>query len=136
MVSPVKLFTASCARKVVQTQPVSMTEPEVQKAPDIAMIAAHPPGILPPVGVLFTKNGAWILCPSCDHENSRSFTVLHNLAWNSISCKTALKLSAVLLDGRLDGAASLGQISWHHHRMYLNARIERQEPRLGNRGDL
>jgi hypothetical protein len=28
------LFTASCAKKVVQTQPVSMTEPEVQKAPD------------------------------------------------------------------------------------------------------
>ena len=51
-------------------------------------------------------------------------------------CKMALKLSAVLLDGRLDGTASLGQITWHHHRMYLNARIERQEPRLGNRGDL
>ncbi len=34
MVLPVMLFTASCTKKAVQTQAVSMTEPEVQKAPD------------------------------------------------------------------------------------------------------
>jgi len=40
MVLPVMFFTASCAKKVVQTQsqtqtqPVTMTKPEVQKAPD------------------------------------------------------------------------------------------------------
>lgn len=28
------LFTASCTKKMVKTEPVSMTEPEVQKAPD------------------------------------------------------------------------------------------------------
>src|SRR5574341_1996306 len=48
----------------------------------------------------------------------------------------ALALSAVLLDGCLDGTASPGEILWHHHRMDLNARIEREKPRLGNRGDL
>ncbi len=35
MILPVMLFTASCNKKVVQTQPpVSSTEPQVQKAPD------------------------------------------------------------------------------------------------------
>ncbi len=34
MTLPVMLFTASCTKKVVQTQSVSMVEPEVQKAPD------------------------------------------------------------------------------------------------------
>jgi hypothetical protein len=48
----------------------------------------------------------------------------------------ALARSAVLLDGRLNGTTSPGEIIRHHHRMDLKARIERQEPRLGNRGDL
>jgi len=34
MVLAVALFTASCAKKAVQTQPVSTAEPEVQAAPD------------------------------------------------------------------------------------------------------
>lgn len=34
MVLPVVLFTASCTKEVVQTEPISTTEPEVQKAPD------------------------------------------------------------------------------------------------------
>ena len=34
MIIPVISFTASCTKKVVQTQPVSTTEPEVQKAPE------------------------------------------------------------------------------------------------------
>ena len=36
--------------------------------------------VFPPVGVLFPEKTAQILCPNCDHENSRSFTVLHNLS--------------------------------------------------------
>ena len=50
--------------------------------------------------------------------------------------KMAFKLSAVLLNGRLDGTGSLGQITWDHYGMYLNLRIQCQEPWLGNRGDL
>ena len=61
MVLPVMLFTASCAKKVVktqtqsQTQPVSMTgpevrktptEPEVQKVPDRPAVEAKPDGRL------------------------------------------------------------------------------------------
>ena len=46
MVLPVMLFTASCAKKVVktqtQTQAASMTEPEVQKAPDKPAKKAEP----------------------------------------------------------------------------------------------
>jgi peptidoglycan-associated lipoprotein len=34
MIFPVMLFTASCTKTMVQTQPVSTTEPKVQKAPD------------------------------------------------------------------------------------------------------
>jgi len=34
MLLPVIFFTASCSKTVVQTQPVSTTKPEVQKAPD------------------------------------------------------------------------------------------------------
>lgn len=34
IILPGMLFTATCAKTVVQTQPVSTTEPEVQKAPD------------------------------------------------------------------------------------------------------
>jgi peptidoglycan-associated lipoprotein len=34
MIFPVMLFTTSCAKTTVQPQPVSKTEPEVQKAPD------------------------------------------------------------------------------------------------------
>jgi peptidoglycan-associated lipoprotein len=34
MIFPVILFTASCTKTMVQTQPVSTTEPKVQKAPD------------------------------------------------------------------------------------------------------
>ncbi len=34
MTLPVMLFTASCTKKAVQTQSISTTEPEVQKAPD------------------------------------------------------------------------------------------------------
>lgn len=34
MIFPVMLFTISCTKTMVQTQPVSTTEPEVQKAPD------------------------------------------------------------------------------------------------------
>ena len=48
----------------------------------------------------------------------------------------ALGLSAVLLGCRLDGTASLGQIPWDHHRMYLNTCVQRKEPWLGNRRDL
>ena len=34
MIFPVMLFTTSCTKTMVQTQPVSTTDPEVQKAPD------------------------------------------------------------------------------------------------------
>jgi peptidoglycan-associated lipoprotein len=34
MIFPVMLLTTSCAKTTVQTQPVSKTEPDVQKAPD------------------------------------------------------------------------------------------------------
>jgi hypothetical protein len=34
IILPVMLFTASCTKTVVKTQPVSTTKPEVQKAPD------------------------------------------------------------------------------------------------------
>jgi peptidoglycan-associated lipoprotein len=34
VILPLIVITASCTKKVVQTQPVSMTEPEVQKPPD------------------------------------------------------------------------------------------------------
>jgi peptidoglycan-associated lipoprotein len=34
MVLPGMLFTASCTKKVVQTEPVSVAEPEVRKAPE------------------------------------------------------------------------------------------------------
>ena len=34
VILPVIVFTASCTKKVVQTHPVSITEPEVQKEPD------------------------------------------------------------------------------------------------------
>ena len=109
MVSPVMLFTASCAKKVVQTQPVSMTEAGSPEG------AGHCDDRGTPTGN-FTPGGCFI--------------------FEKWGLDLVSKLSAVLLDGRLDRTASLGQISWHHHRMYLNARIERQEPRLGNRGDL
>ena len=42
----------------------------------------------------------------------------------------ALKLSAVFVDGRLNGTASLGQIIRHHHWMNLDARIERRDVRF------
>ena len=38
---------------------------------------SHPPGFWGPVGVLFRVIDGRSLCPNCDHENSRSFTVLH-----------------------------------------------------------
>jgi catechol 2,3-dioxygenase-like lactoylglutathione lyase family enzyme len=40
--------------------------------------SGHPPVFLGPVGVLFREKVGSILCPNCDHENSSSFTVLHN----------------------------------------------------------
>jgi len=56
MILPVMIFTASCAKKVVQTrtetqaqpqtQPVSTTQPEVQKAPDRPAEEAKPDGRL------------------------------------------------------------------------------------------
>lgn len=42
VILPVVLFTASCTDKVVQTQPVSTPEPEVQKAPDNSAEEAEP----------------------------------------------------------------------------------------------
>jgi hypothetical protein len=39
-----------------------------------------PTGNFTPAGVLFSGKMAQILCPNCDHENSRSFTVLHNIS--------------------------------------------------------
>jgi hypothetical protein len=48
----------------------------------------------------------------------------------------SLALSAVLLSGRLDGATGPAEIIGYHHRMDLDARIQRQEPRFGNRRDL
>ena len=34
MILPAMFFTASCAKKVVQSEPVPTTQPEVSKAPD------------------------------------------------------------------------------------------------------
>ena len=34
MILPAMLFTVSCSKKVMQTEPVSTTQPEVQKASD------------------------------------------------------------------------------------------------------
>ena len=53
-----------------------------------------------------------------------------------LALATAVALSAVLVDGSFDGTACLGEIIRHHHWMTLNARIKREEPRLGNRWDL
>lgn len=41
VILPVVLFTASCTDKVVQTQPMSTPEPEVQEAPDSAVEEAE-----------------------------------------------------------------------------------------------
>lgn len=46
MILPVMLFTVSCAKKAVQSQSESMTEPEVQKAPDRLAEEAKPDGQL------------------------------------------------------------------------------------------
>ena len=48
----------------------------------------------------------------------------------------AFERSAILLDGSFDGTASPAEILRHHHRMNLDAGIEREEPRLSNRRDL
>ena len=62
--------------------------------------------------------------------------VLYTVTGSSVISAQQLALSAVLLDGRFDGTAGLGEIVRHHHRMNLNTRVEREEPRLGNRRDL
>ncbi len=46
MVLPVLFFTASCAKKIVETQPQAMTEPEVQKVPDKSAEETEPAGRL------------------------------------------------------------------------------------------
>src|SRR5271169_4403827 len=44
--------------------------------------------------------------------------------------------SAVLLDRAIDVLFALGQIIGVHHRLELDAGVERQEPRLGSGGHL
>lgn len=44
------------------------------------LLERAPTGIYTPVGVLFQEKVVSILCPNCDHENSRSFKALHNLS--------------------------------------------------------
>ena len=51
-------------------------------------------------------------------------------------CAMVRGRSTVLLDGRLDGTARLGEILRHHHWMHRTARLECQEPRFDHRGDL
>jgi peptidoglycan-associated lipoprotein len=46
MILPVLLSTAACTKKMVQTEPVSANEPEVQKAPDTTADAAEQAGQL------------------------------------------------------------------------------------------
>ena len=46
MILPVLLLAAACTKKMVQTEPVSTNEPEVQKAPDKSADAAEQAGRL------------------------------------------------------------------------------------------
>ena len=54
------------------------------------------------MGVLILGNDAQILCPNCDHKNSRSFTVLYNPARIAVGdCR--VRSLKVVISGREQG---------------------------------
>ena len=92
-------------------------------SPALPLLAGFDHEGLPVQGSLAGGTLVSLLCP-----NRSAPLTLQAAFWTM-----ALEFSAVLLGCRLDGTASLGQIPWDHHRMNLNACIQCQEPRLGNR---
>ena len=56
--------------------------------------------------------------------------------WTRVARRRRRTSSAVSGDRRGDGGTGPGQIVRHHYRVKFHARIERQEPRLGDRRDL
>jgi hypothetical protein len=61
------------------TKYITNLEKQIPFATALALTRA-PTGNFIPVGVSLSEYTDQVLCPNCDHENSRSFTVLHNLS--------------------------------------------------------
>src|SRR5438034_5392983 len=59
-----------------------------------------------------------------------------SIACGRSSAGLSLRESGVCLDGLLDRAARFGKVVRYHDRVNLDACIEREEPRLGDRWDL